>query len=151
MQSRCIVWPSIKRQLRQKCYGIPPTSHKISYFCNLSRFLLSSSSKLLRNLGNAMVRQGQFQDAIQSFESIMEESPDYKSGMRHETNKIKRVRSSNSILSLLCSSMFSYLTGLNLVICYFALAETENMRKSFQQLASYKYSRLVFISFIYLF
>eukprot|EP00026_Physarum_polycephalum_P003100 Phypoly_transcript_03109.p1 GENE.Phypoly_transcript_03109~~Phypoly_transcript_03109.p1 ORF type:complete len:509 (+),score=79.93 Phypoly_transcript_03109:68-1594(+) len=62
-------------------------------------------SKLLRNLGNAMVRQGQFQDAIQSFQSIMEESPDYKS-------------------------------GLNLVICYFAMAEPENMRKSFQQLVS---------------
>lgn len=62
-------------------------------------------SKLLRNLGNAMVRQGQFQDAIQSFESIMEDSPDYKSGM-------------------------------NLVICYYALGDRDQMRKSFQALVS---------------
>lgn len=52
-----------------------------------------------------MVRQGQFQDAIQSFESIMEDSPDYKSGM-------------------------------NLVICYYALGDRDQMRRTFQNLVS---------------
>ncbi|KAJ3218850.1 Intraflagellar transport protein 88 [Dinochytrium kinnereticum] len=33
--------------------------------------------KIMRNIGNAFVKMGQFQDAITSFESIMESSPDY--------------------------------------------------------------------------
>ncbi|KAJ3118570.1 Intraflagellar transport protein 88 [Phlyctochytrium bullatum] len=33
--------------------------------------------KIMRNIGNAFVKMGQFQDAITSYESIMESSPDY--------------------------------------------------------------------------
>ncbi|KAI8854413.1 hypothetical protein BC829DRAFT_190688 [Chytridium lagenaria] len=33
--------------------------------------------KIMRNIGNAFVKMGQFQDAITSFESIMESNPDY--------------------------------------------------------------------------
>ena len=33
--------------------------------------------KIMRNIGNAFVRLGQFQDAIQSYEAIMEGNPDF--------------------------------------------------------------------------
>lgn len=36
--------------------------------------------KIMRNIGNAFVRLGQFQDAIQSFEAIMEGNPDFQTG-----------------------------------------------------------------------
>ena len=36
--------------------------------------------KIFRNIGNAFVRLGQFQDAIQSFETIMNSMPDFQSG-----------------------------------------------------------------------
>ena len=36
--------------------------------------------KIMRNIGNAFVRLGQFQDAIASFEQIMEGSPDLQTG-----------------------------------------------------------------------
>ncbi|KAI9106153.1 hypothetical protein DFS34DRAFT_574330 [Phlyctochytrium arcticum] len=36
--------------------------------------------KIMRNIGNAFIRMGQFQDAITSFEAIMEGTPDYHSG-----------------------------------------------------------------------
>lgn len=36
--------------------------------------------KIRRNIGNAFVRLGQFQDAIQSFEEIMEAGPDFQTG-----------------------------------------------------------------------
>ncbi|KAJ3015302.1 Intraflagellar transport protein 88 [Thoreauomyces humboldtii] len=36
--------------------------------------------KIMRNIGNAFIRMGQFQDAITSFEAIMEGSPDYHAG-----------------------------------------------------------------------
>ena len=36
--------------------------------------------KIFRNIGNAFVRLGQFQDAIQSYETIMGGSPDFQTG-----------------------------------------------------------------------
>ncbi|KAI8901160.1 hypothetical protein BC833DRAFT_578676 [Globomyces pollinis-pini] len=36
--------------------------------------------KIMRNIGNAFVKMGQFQDAITSFEAIMEGNPDYQTG-----------------------------------------------------------------------
>jgi intraflagellar transport protein 88 len=36
--------------------------------------------KIMRNIGNAFVKMGQFQDAITSFEAIMEGNPDYHTG-----------------------------------------------------------------------
>merc|ERR1719230_1578221 len=46
---------------------IPNTGREIRY-------------KIMRNIGNAFVRLGQFQDAIASFEQIMEGSPDLQTG-----------------------------------------------------------------------
>ncbi|KAJ3333439.1 Intraflagellar transport protein 88 [Blyttiomyces sp. JEL0837] len=36
--------------------------------------------KIMRNIGNAFVKMGQFQDAITSYESVMEINPDYHTG-----------------------------------------------------------------------
>ena len=46
---------------------IPNTGREIRY-------------KIMRNIGNAFVRLGQFQDAIASFEQIMDGSPDLQTG-----------------------------------------------------------------------
>jgi len=62
-------------------------------------------SKIMRNIGNSFVRLGQFQDAIGSYESIMEGNADFQSGF-------------------------------NLIICYFALGDSDKMRRGFTQLLS---------------
>ena len=46
---------------------IPPTSKELRL-------------KVQRNIGNALVRLGQFQDAITAFESIMEVAPEIQVG-----------------------------------------------------------------------
>lgn len=38
--------------------------------------------KIMRNIGNAFIKMGQFQDAITSFEAIMEGNPDMQTGSR---------------------------------------------------------------------
>jgi intraflagellar transport protein 88 len=61
-------------------------------------------SKIIRNIGVAFVRLGQFQDAIASFEQVLDGgSPDVQ-------------------------------TGFNLLLCYYALDEPERMRKVFGKL-----------------
>jgi len=42
--------------------------------------LLSSRFRIMRNIGNAFLRLRQYQDAIQSYEAIMETAPDYQTG-----------------------------------------------------------------------
>lgn len=66
--------------------------------------------RILRNVGCAFVRMGQFQDAIQSFEQVM----DAVDGEAPEDA--------------------DYETGFNLVVCYFALGDTELMRRGFLRL-----------------
>lgn len=59
--------------------------------------------KIMRNIGNAFVRLGQFQDAIGSYDAIMEGNPDFQ-------------------------------TGFNLIVCYFAMGDTEKMKKAFSKI-----------------
>jgi tetratricopeptide (TPR) repeat protein len=59
--------------------------------------------KIFRNIGNAFVRLGQFQDAIQSFETVMGGNADFQ-------------------------------TGFNLILCYYALGDTERMKRGFTKL-----------------
>merc|ERR1719163_300133 len=61
--------------------------------------------KIQRNIGNSFVRLGQFQDAIQSYELIMDGNADFQSGF-------------------------------NLIICYFALGDSDKMRRGFSKLLS---------------
>ena len=54
--------------------------------------------KIFRNIGHAFVRLGQFQDAIQAYETIMSGDPDFQTGFnlilcyyaKGETDKMKR-------------------------------------------------------------
>lgn len=62
-------------------------------------------TRIQRNIGTALVRLGNHQDAIQAFESIMDTAPEFQAGF-------------------------------NLVVCYFALGNTDLMRKGFQTLLS---------------
>lgn len=56
--------------------------------------------KLYRNIGNAFVKMGQYRDAVNSYETILEGSGDVAAGF-------------------------------NLVLCYYALGETEKMKRTF--------------------
>ncbi len=60
--------------------------------------------KIFRNIGNAFVRLGQFQDAIQSFETIMN------------------------------ANYGDFQTGFNLILCYYALGDAEKMKRGFNKL-----------------
>jgi len=59
----------------------------------------------MRNIGNAFTKMGQYQDAVTSFDSIMESCPDLQSGF-------------------------------NLVVCHYALGNTDHMKRSFTRLIS---------------
>lgn len=61
--------------------------------------------KIMRNVGVALLKLGQYQDAAVSFESIMESVPDYQAGF-------------------------------NLILCYYALGESERMKKAFLRMVS---------------
>lgn len=67
--------------------------------------------KIMQNIGILFVKMGKYNDAIASFEYIMSESPDFK-------------------------------TGLNLVLCYYALNNGEKMKKSFQKLVEIPFDGL---------
>lgn len=59
--------------------------------------------KIMQNIGLVFVKMGQYTDAITSFDYIMSDNPDYK-------------------------------TGLHLLLCYYALGDKEEMKKSFLKL-----------------
>ncbi|XP_046644884.1 intraflagellar transport protein 88 homolog [Daphnia pulicaria] len=60
-------------------------------------------TKIMQNIGLLFIKMGQYNDACTSFEFVMQEKPDFK-------------------------------TGLHMVLSYYALADRENMRKSFLRL-----------------
>ncbi|KAG8345587.1 putative Tetratricopeptide repeat [Trypanosoma vivax] len=65
--------------------------------------------KLMRNIGNAFVKLGQYRDAVGSYEAIMEGGGDIDAGF-------------------------------NLLLCYYALGETEKMKRTFQKMLTFKTS-----------
>merc|ERR1719326_2591797 len=60
-------YPNAIKMYRMALDQIPNTGKEIRF-------------KIFRNIGNAFVRLGQFQDAIQSYETIMEGNADFQSG-----------------------------------------------------------------------
>merc|ERR1719502_2324351 len=60
-------YPSAIKMYRMALDQIPNTGREIRY-------------KIMRNIGNSFVRMGQFQDAIASYEQIMDGSPDLQTG-----------------------------------------------------------------------
>ena len=60
-------YPMAIKMYRIALDQIPPTSKELRL-------------KVQRNIGNALVRLGQFQDAITAFESIMEVAPEIQVG-----------------------------------------------------------------------
>nr|CAB3255439.1 intraflagellar transport protein 88 homolog [Phallusia mammillata] len=61
--------------------------------------------RIMQNIGAVFVKMGQYNDAVTSYEHIMNEKPDFQS-------------------------------GLNLILCYFALGDKDKMEKSFLKLLS---------------
>ncbi|GMH74663.1 hypothetical protein TL16_g06523, partial [Triparma laevis f. inornata] len=60
-------YPQAIKQYRMALDQIPNSGKEVRF-------------KIFRNIGNSFVRLGQFQDAIQSFETIMNASPDFQTG-----------------------------------------------------------------------
>lgn len=85
--------------------------------------------KIMRNIGNAFVRLGQFQDAIQSFEAIMDGNP----GFLCLLNKISVCPRG---MAFRRGVLADFQTGFNLVVCYYALGDADRMRKGFTKLLS---------------
>ena len=61
--------------------------------------------QIMRNIANGFVKMGQYHEAIESYENIMQGEPDHKAAY-------------------------------NLIICYYALGDTEKMKKTFTMLLS---------------
>ena len=83
--------------------------------------------KIMRNIGNAFVRLGQYSDAVKSFESVLE-GRETQGRQRAEFQDDGEESSSNEYLD--------FQTGFNLVLCYFALGHKEKLRKGFAKLVS---------------
>ena len=66
------------------------------------------------NIGISFIKLSQFQDAVTSFESIMEDGPSFFAGKFIIIIKL----------------------GFNLILCYFALGEKERMKNGFRKLLS---------------
>jgi intraflagellar transport protein 88 len=64
--------------------------------------------KIMRNIGNAFVKMGQYKDAIGSYEAVMD-------GESGEIN-----------------------TGFNLLLCYYALGDVEKLKRTFSKLLTIK-------------
>mmetsp|Transcript_1508 Transcript_1508/g.1896 ORF Transcript_1508/g.1896 Transcript_1508/m.1896 type:complete len:170 (+) Transcript_1508:836-1345(+) len=60
-------WPQAIKMYRMALDQIPNTGKEVRF-------------KIFRNIGNAFVRLGQFQDAIPSYETIMGGNPDFQTG-----------------------------------------------------------------------
>lgn len=82
--------------------------------------------KIMRNIGNAFVRLGQFQDAIASFEQVIA-SKCIRIGRRLNLALLK--------MQIMEGSPDPQ-TGFNLVLCYYAAGEKERMKKGFSRLLS---------------
>lgn len=72
---------------------------------------------------------GQYNDACTSFEFVMQEKPDFKTG--------KSITFFSDYLLLwpfAQAAQIRHIQGLHMVLSYYALADRENMRKSFLRL-----------------
>lgn len=76
--------------------------------------------KILQNIGIVFVKMGRFADAITSFEHIMEEKPNFKTG-----------NSAWSHLLILVSYHETIYPALNLILCYYGISDSEKMKKCF--------------------
>ncbi|PRP76921.1 intraflagellar transport protein [Planoprotostelium fungivorum] len=68
--------------------------------------------RIMRNIGCSFIKLGKFQDAVQAFETIMEASPDYRSGLnlllsQYIFNNPEKMKSSYSSILTIGRSSFS--------------------------------------------
>jgi len=76
--------------------------------------------KIMQNIGTVFVCMGRYADAITSFETIMEEQANFKTGLCLVTLWTK-------------CHFFSWFTALNLMLCYYAISDREKLKKTFQR------------------
>jgi intraflagellar transport protein 88 len=82
----------------------------------------------MQNIGLLFIKMGQYNDACTSFEFVMQEKPDFKTG-KSISNWFKFIA-----LPFFLKRKRQTFKGLHMVLSYYALADRENMRKSFLRL-----------------
>ena len=90
--------------------------------------------KILRNIGAVFVKMGQYSDAISTYEHIMSESGDFKTGLSTTDQPLHTMRT--YVLSPSSSSSVDGVAGLNLILCYCALRDREKLKTGFKRLLS---------------
>ena len=80
--------------------------------------------KIFQNIGTVFVKMGRYADAITSFEHIMEERADFKTGNDFSIDFHRH--------SILYHSEIT--PALNLMLCYFAISDSEKMKKCFHRM-----------------
>ncbi len=116
--------------------------------------MTSLFAKVFRNIGVAFVHQGQYQDAIDAYETVLSGSPDFQVCVLGVivTRTLKNpsfkqcVSNVTQYFLLLCVCMICAArihilltikllqTALNLVLCYYELGNVPRMRKVFQRM-----------------
>ena len=81
----------------------------------------------MQNIGLLFIKMGQYTDACTSFEFVMQEKPDFKTG-NNQTKFLKSLELKKT------NKNVWIIIGLHLVLSYYALADRENMRKAFLRL-----------------
>ena len=113
------------------------TTHSLHVCCRL---------KILRNIGAVFVKMGQYSDAISTYEHIMSERGDFKTGLSTQTcphdqplhPTYTRTHVHTYTCSHVCNPSSSAVAGagLNLVLCYCALRDREKLKTGFKRLLS---------------
>lgn len=126
-------------QLRCGCVSVRCLVHVACHHCTLTcSMCVCCRLKILRNIGAVFVKMGQYSDAISTYEHIMSESGDFKTGLSTltltQSNLYAHTYAHTHVFSPSSSAIVA--TGLNLILCYCALRDREKLKTGFKRLLS---------------
>eukprot|EP01013_Petalomonas_cantuscygni_P031031 TRINITY_DN57153_c0_g1_i1.p1 TRINITY_DN57153_c0_g1~~TRINITY_DN57153_c0_g1_i1.p1 ORF type:complete len:801 (-),score=242.71 TRINITY_DN57153_c0_g1_i1:174-2576(-) len=96
------------KMYKQALEAIPPTGRDVRF-------------KVMRNIGNALVRLGQFQDAIASYEAIFEAARERLDASQPAAD-VKDIKA-----------------AFNLLLCYYAVGDRDKMKRAFTRLLEVRF------------
>ncbi len=92
--------------------------------------------KIMRNIGDSFVKLGQFQDAIASFEAIMDGTGIVGAGRGGDAQLQQQQAAAAAQMGGSAPPAPDAQTGFNLIVCYYAVGDKEKMKKGFNLLLS---------------
>ncbi|CAD5117479.1 DgyrCDS6248 [Dimorphilus gyrociliatus] len=104
--------------------------------------MFSMAGRLKVNMGNIYFKQRQYSKAIKFYRMALDQIPNTHRGMRikvmHNISvsfvKLGQYNDAVTSLEVIMQEEPDMRTGLNLVLCYFALGDKEKMKKTFQRM-----------------